>query len=203
MMFRAMPVEPPWKPLGKGCIKDATHTRAFSLLRYELGRIGATDVVIEAGFRPDQIRNDGLPYSSAKPIHSTVRITFRKSGVLPLSFTAGGHADWFVNLYLIAMTLERLRAIDRYACTQGDEQYRGFSSRPPGGGSAASEWSSIEDAMRYLCRVGSPDVLSVLPADLPHVYHAAAKKAHPDAGGNTELMSKVNRARDFVEHGGR
>jgi hypothetical protein len=26
-------------------------------------------------------------------------------------------------------------------------------------------------------------------------------KAHPDAGGSNELMSKVNRARDFIERG--
>lgn len=30
-------------------------------------------------------------------------------------------------------------------------------------------------------------------------YRAAAKRAHPDVGGDAAVMSKVNRAKDFIE----
>jgi len=30
------------------------------------------------------------------------------------------------------------------------------------------------------------------------VFRDAAKKAHPDVGGSNDLMSKVNRAKDFI-----
>jgi len=30
------------------------------------------------------------------------------------------------------------------------------------------------------------------------VFRDAAKRAHPDVGGSNDLMSKVNRAKDFI-----
>lgn len=199
MQYRYMP-EIKWRAAPKDLkTPKASYTRAFSLLRYELSRIKATDVILEAGFRLDQLRNDGQPYLNAKPEHSSCRLSFKKGGKTPLSFECGSFSAFHVNVYLIAMTLERLRAVERYGCTQGDQQYRGWSQLPPsgGGGIQTAEWASKEDALQFLADVAG-NVDDVYLPDLPHVYRDAARKAHPDAGGSNELMSKVNRARDFI-----
>lgn len=211
--FRPMPDEPPYQALGKDCRPDASHARMMKLLRYELTKIGATDVIIEAGFTADNIRQDGMPYSGARPSHSTVRLTFRKGGKTPMSFTCGGHDDWVQNLYLIAMTLERLRAVARYGCVQADQQYRGWAQLPPGGGIAAGEWLTLDAAARFLwIAAGWPENdlekaqfrrVITDPEVLRRVYQDAAKVSHPDAGGTVAQMSKVNRARDFIESGGK
>jgi len=200
----------PIKSLSKEGIRSARSSRpgwskAFELLRYELARIDAADVVIEAGYKPNQVRADGWPYSNAVPEHHQVRVSFRRSGV-SMSFFQGGFSSGAdavaYNVWLIGMTLQCLRAVDRYGCTQGGEQYRGWAQLPPGKPSiAAHEWASVEDAMRFLSKVGDGAVLSVLPADLPRVYRAAARKAHPDTGGSEDLMARVNRAKDFIEKG--
>jgi hypothetical protein len=199
--FQPMMKEPKFKHLPGDCRCKASHAKALATLKYELGRIGATNVVLEAGFTDRQLRLDGTPRAEHKPVHSTVRITFKKDGKLPLSFTAGGHSDWVINIYLVAKTLEMLRAVERYACVQGEEQYRGFSSLPPGASSIiAAEWASPLDAAHFLATLGGYIVPRTgIPTNIKEVYHTAAKKAHPDAGGSTDLMSKVNRAMEFIE----
>lgn len=200
--FRYMPAQS-WKPVHKDAKSlRANWSKAFEKLRYELARINATDVVVEAGYQPNQLRADGWPYADAKPEHSCVRVSFMKSK-LPMAFFFGGWDTPHMNVYMIALTLERLRAVERYGCVQSDEQYRGWAQLPPGEGkppTVAGEWSSAVDAMRWLCSVGGgPE--RTKPGDLAFVYRAAAMKAHPDTGGTAELMAKVLRCRDFIARG--
>lgn len=193
----------PWKPVHKDSKGlRATWSKAFEKLRYELNRISAKDVVVEAGYKPSQVRADGWPYSNAKPDHGQIRVNYTRDGI-PFSFFFGGWKEPEMNAYMIALTLERLRAVERYGCAQGGEQYSGWAKLPPGGGIQTAEWASIEDAMRFLSKTADGDVVSVLAKDLDMIYRQAARKAHPDAGGSNELMAKVNRARDFVERGSR
>lgn len=168
-------------------------------LEREIKHVRGTDIVIELDTTLDQIRNDGWPYSGAKIATPGVRVSFTsKHG--PLCYTCATYNTWQSNLRAVALTLERLRAIDRYGCVKGGEQYQGWAKLPPGRTPAPSgEWASVEDAMRFLSTVGDGDTLSLLPEDLPAVYKAAARKAHPDAGGSTELMARVNAARAYVE----
>jgi hypothetical protein len=208
VLFRYMKKPEKWKSIGTDAVRSfrgkITWSKAFNLLRYELGRIGATDVVIEAGYEPNQVRNDGWPYSNAKPEHTAVRVSFRKRGKVSMAFLCAGWNGVEYNVHMIGLTLERLRAVERYGCVQGEEQYKGWAQLPPGANEGrapinAEEFATIEDAMRFLCRVSDGEVLSTLPADLDLVYKAAAKRAHPDKPtGSGELMAKVNRARDYV-----
>jgi hypothetical protein len=201
--FRYMAKRADWKPVHKDAKGlRANWSKAFEKLRYELARINATDVVIEAGYKPSQVRADGWPYSAAKPEHGQVRVSFMK-GSLSMSFFFGGWTATEMNAYMIALTLERLRAVERYGCVQSDEQYRGWAQLPPGQGkpsTAAAEWASIEKALLWLREIAGIPLTTA--ADPSGLYRAAAKKAHPDAGGSAELMSKVTRARDFIAGGG-
>lgn len=190
--------KPPTPPKGgrRHSPFKASWTRVLDDLEREMRHLGAKDIIIEAETTLDWIRNDGWPYSSAKFSGPSIAISFTsKHG--PMRFECGTYWDWQDNIRAVGLTLESLRAVDRYGATKTAEQYRGFSALPAS--IQGAEWLSVEDAMRFLCKVGDGELLSVLPKDLRQVYHFAAKKAHPDAGGSEQLMDKVNRARDFVE----
>lgn len=209
ILFRYMEKRDQFKSIGKDAVGGfrgrVTWTKAVNTLRYELERVGATDVVVEAGYKLNQVRNDGWPYGSDKPEHGQVQVSFKRNGKTPMAFFCGGWTAFEYNLHMIALTLERLRAVERYGCVQGEEQYKGWAKLPPGANEGRApivteEFASIEDAMRYLSKIGDGEVISTLPADLDLVYRAAAKKAHPDKPrGSVETMAKVNRARDYVQ----
>lgn len=196
--------------VGSARASNPNWSKAFELLRFELAKIGAKQVVIEAGYKPHQVRADGWPYSNAKPEHHHVRVSFSKDGV-PISFLQNGFNCVEYNVWLIGRTLNALRAVDRYGCTKAGEQYKGWAQLPPGASGsapiAAAEWATPFDAATFLLDTGDPNgECRVLRSEvirggavLEDAFRAAAKKAHPDTGGSADLVSKVSRARDFIE----
>lgn len=179
-------------------------TKAYQMLADEVRRIGGDAVIIEAGFREDQIRNDGWPYSSARPSHSAVRVSFH-SRHGPLSFECGTYKTIDDNLYAIALTMQALRAVDRYGAVKGAQQYKGWKQLP--GDQPPEQPTTAVDlrmAAAFLCKLaGEPDsmipaVLN-LPSSIREVYRAAALRCHPDRGGSPEMMARVNAAKDLIE----
>lgn len=186
---------------------SASWTSTLNLLEREIRHLAGKDIVIEIDTTLSQIRNDGWPYSSAKVGRPGVRISFAsKHG--PMSYTSVQYARWETNIHAVALTLERLRAVERYGCVKNAEQYQGFSALPPGRGGRSGiqvgEWSSCEDAARFLLSVwgGSytEDDIQATVHDPTGTWRDASKKVHPDLpGGSEAMMSKVNRAREFIQ----
>jgi hypothetical protein len=50
----------------------STYARTLDRLESELQRLGAVDIVVQAGFRREDIRNDGWPRSGASPAHPRI-----------------------------------------------------------------------------------------------------------------------------------
>lgn len=104
------------------------------------------------------------------------------------------------NLYAIALTLEKLRAIDRYGVTLHGEQYQGFTAIP----ASTSMTTKTEAAWDVLAReaAGEPGsaIRSVnrVRSTLDKYFREASMMAHPDRGGTDERMAAVNRARDII-----
>lgn len=204
--FRPLLIEPDWQELGRGCNVSPTPARAVAELRIELSRINATNAVLEAGFFAEQLRQtDGMPLANARPRFSTVRVTFLRGGKQPMSMTCGGHEHWYCNVYLIALTLRALRAVDRYGCTRAGEQYRGWDALP-GGVAEQEPFVNPVDAADYLLRQsggsnpGQEAMRLVLTDDavLASVFRAAAMRHHPDRGGSADVMRKCTEARDYI-----
>lgn len=181
-----------------------SYTDTLDRLEREMRHLGATDIVILVDADHSQIRNDGWPKSTMRPRTPGVIVTFETPVFGALRYESGKFNAWEQNLRAVAMTLERLRAVDRYGCTKG-EQYTGWKALPSG--IQAGEWSNAEEAMRFITQtagivgtvtnlreiVSNPDAVDVW-------WKRAARKAHPDAGGSDELMAKVNRAKDYIEN---
>lgn len=200
--FRHMPEAT--GPCNKRSKFRSTPGKIYSALATEIRRLNGRGTVIEAGFREDQIRNDGWPYSSARPSHSAVRVSFQ-SDLGPLSFDCSTYTTIDDNLLAIAKTMERLRDIARYGAVKGGQQYQGWKQlpgeAPPDGTKHLRE---VDEAARYLCHwAGEPEwnrhAVASLSDALRRVYRVAAAKAHPDAGGSHAHMTKVNAARDLIE----
>lgn len=183
----------------------ASYTKTLDALEYELDKLEAYDIFIEAGYSLQQLRNDGWPRGGQKPSHPGVVLYFKsKDG--PLRFPCGTYNTFESNLHAIALTLGNLRAIDRYGVTLGHQQYLGFKALPP----AQSEGWTVEDAANWLLTRGGYTVSERSVKDLldisdvyRSVYKKVAMELHPDRGGNLEHFHVLQTvARLLDEHHG-
>ena len=184
----------------------ATYSDTLDLLDHELRQIGAESVVLQVDIAGSNIRLDGLPYANA-------RIGGDEPGVV-LSFEAGGdsfmypcdsYLDWRDNLRAIALTLEKLRAVDRYGVAQRGEQYVGWKAIPED----VDRRLSAKDAARIIARtagVGDGKVEAAIGDILggrklfQAAYRQAAGYAHPDRPGGTEAaFHRLQTARGILE----
>jgi hypothetical protein len=161
-----------------------SYTKTLNLLERELDHLLAKDVIIQAYFQPDQIRNDGWPRSSARPWQPGVIVSFRVHKNF-YSYPCDAFSGFEDNLRAIALTLEALRAINRYGVTQGHEQYEGFKQL-----NAPATLDPRAAAASFIAihaGVGTEDVRK----DLNGAFRLAAKKLHPDSGGSHDLFVQL------------
>lgn len=171
------------------------YVKTLDKLESELRILKARDVVIEAGFQAAQIRNDGWPRGKERPSHPGVILYFTgKDG--PLRFPCGTYGRYEDNLRAIALTLENLRAIDRYGVTLGHEQYQGFKALP----APKNEIGTVEDAAAFLAtQAGLDDDIATHliedPQAVREAYRMAAARLHPDkSAGNVHLWHLLQTA---------
>ena len=169
----------------------------LNALEYELRHLGARDIVIQAGFRSADIRNDGWPRSGARPMQPGVIVSFRNRKGEAFGFPCDTYTDFEDNLYAIALSLEALRAVDRHGVTQRAEQYQGWKrlEAPEHEAAKDQEW-----AYGFLAALNGiePAALHGNRAALDIAYRAAAKKTHPDTGGNVDAFQTLQEARNLL-----
>lgn len=166
----------------------------LDIMEYELKKLSAKNILIEAGFTLAQLRNDGWPHGSAFPKHQGVVLYFEGiDGTL--RFPCGNYTDWHANVHAIALTLVNLRAIDRYGVTLGHQQYSGFK------GIAAPTGMSIEDAAKFIGNAADQDPhLIILSQQIfLKAYRDAAARLHPDKqSGSNEMFKKLGEAKSVI-----
>ena len=200
MRFETRPLPPVW-PTGQRTPPDdrqysrfkATWNATMNLLQHELRWLEAVEpVIIEAGYRSHEIRLDGQPRAGARPEDPGVVVSF-DSRLGPLRYVCDAYREHAANLRAIALTLEHLRAVDRYGVTKRGEQYQGWAALPP---SDEGEMNR-EEAEAFIRRQGAPNARTDgIP--LERLYRLAARRLHPDAGGNPVEWAKLDRARRVV-----
>jgi hypothetical protein len=169
-------------------------------LEYELQHLRARDVVIQADFQLRDIRNDGWPRSNARrPVDPGVIVSFQAPAGA-LSFPCDRYSAWEDNLRAIALSLEALRAVDRYGVTRQAEQYRGWKALPAA--SAGNESMTAEQAASFITAQSGVFVSHVnTDAEaLKHAYRLAAHKLHPDCpGGSESAFAQLQQANQLLE----
>jgi hypothetical protein len=169
---------------------DASWSRTLKDLQRELEHLEGHDVILELDILPGKIRRDGLPMADAKVRHVGVRLSFdSKHGAM--SYTADRYRDgWQTNVRAIALTLDRLRAVDRYGATKG-EQYAGFAALPAGTGGIALGGMTKTEAESVLTKiVGAFD-----RSEGRERFRRARAMSHPDRNdGDQSLWDQVEQA---------
>lgn len=180
----------------------------LDLLKQELRYLNAGRVVIMVDMPENMIRNDGWPRADAKPNGPGVILSFEsKHG--PLKYPCDTYTDYKSNLRAIALSLEALRAVDRYGVTRRAEQYTGWKAIDAPRTNMAM---TAEQAAEFLNRMsmshnGSSEAsvkytTPLLMAEKEYVdnaYRMAAKNCHPDTGGNHEDFTRLQEAKRVLD----
>lgn len=191
---RRSPREQKRSPFGAG------YARTLVDLDRELRHLNATNIVIQADVREQDVRNDGLLRSDAKVRGAGVILSF-ESKVGALSYPCDTYSDWQGNLRAIALALAALRAVDRYGVTSRAEQYRGWQALPPPAAARSSPAMTAIEAAALLAAHSSVTNGPILESREWFVTAArqASARTHPDRGGDAEAFKTIQQAIEVLE----
>lgn len=197
---------------------SASWSQTTDLLDKEAYHLGAGEVVVQLAMRERDFRLDGWIRADAKPSHPGVTIVLPESDQGRISFSTdrythgyrgGSRMDgWQANVRAIALSMEALRTADRHDVMQG-AQYAGFKEL--GSGLAMDAFASAEAAAEFIIALSdippehaAGEVRSVVENEdaRAEVYRRAAKKAHPDAGGDVSIFQKLQAAKALLDRAG-
>lgn len=183
-------------------------------MRDELGHLEASSGHLQLVLANGQadLRNDGQLRARAEVLHPGVCLTVvtRQHGTLVYTCDqfegrwSNDPPDWQINLRAITVGLHDLRRLDRYGIAKRGQQYAGF--RELGAGTAMGGSTHDREAVaRYLVAMADmdtegPEVHAVLRS-AQHVevaYRRAAKRHHPDQGGDHATRAYITTARDHL-----
>lgn len=160
--------------------KKPTIMGATEKIIYEMQLFGGQDLIVSTNLKYKQ---NGLPYANQKePQDKGVAVYFNYDGGQKViacdSFNKIG-----CNLWAIAKTIEAMRGIDRWGCSQiMAKAFTGFVALPE---ARKLEWWEILE-------LPDPNVCGLVVKDK---FHELAKKYHPDTpGGSEQKFQEINAA---------
>ena len=192
------------RPRHHGDLFQSSYESTVAKLKEELRLIRVERAVVSIVYAKGSLRKDGLPMENANMTYPGVMISFDKptGGV---SLATDKYASWMFNLRGIALSLEALRGINRWGCSEQDQQYLGFPALPP---PDPDILETGEDAARFIARLVDPDAEDALAETLlgsEAMYRVMRpqilKNTHPDqrnGQGNTEF-AKFQKAEELLE----
>lgn len=185
------------RPFGarQGSPFKVTWEKTLDELEYELEQLRAKDVILETAHRDGDVRMNGTVNASATPIHPGVILSFEsKHG--PLRYYTDAYDVWRANVRAIGLGLVALRAVDRYGISGRGEQYTGFARL-----AAARLAMTPTRARQVIAELAGLDRNALLKAEdevIAAMFRLAAKRYHPDAGGDAEKFKELNEAMDLL-----
>lgn len=151
-------------------------------LMSELSRLGARNVVLSTNV---PLRNDGMPYASAKPPEDTgvaVYFTYKKN---QMCFACDRWDRVQDNIQAIRHTIAALRGVARWGTGDMMEAaFQGFTALPAPG--EQKTWRGV---------LGFPNGVPT-KAQVEGAYRRLRSQHHPDKGGDATLFHDVQLAYD-------
>jgi hypothetical protein len=183
----------------------ASWTDTRDLLLAEADHLGAGLVVVELDLTREDLRQDGEIRANARLSSGRVRVSMdTRHGALRYAvdrYLPGRYGNrkgpllaWQANARAIALTLQALRAVDRYGAVHSAEQYQGFRALPA---TAIPPFTSADEALRWIRAHAGPNP----DAAGRTAYRAAARRMHPDAGGSRADWDLLEQARTLILDG--
>lgn len=166
--------------------RELTIEDGVQRIRGELGRMGIRldTVIISSDLR---LRQDGLPYSNqATSKLDPGAAVYWRDGKHTRCMAVDRYDRIADNLAAIAATIEAMRAIERHGgATILDRAFMGFAALPA---------PASQDQPHEILGVDE----HAAPNEIEYAYKRLAAQHHPDKGGSTETMSRINAARDAM-----
>lgn len=160
-------------------------------LTREMELLDATEATLGLDVARHQIRADGWPRADAS-IGDAVLLVFDDNvHGLTLRYQCDRWYPWRGNVRAISLTLTRLRLVAEAGVGVGDEAYRGFAELPAAsielgsGMTAADAYRLLSDAAGVALDARST------PDEISKAYKRAAKRLHPDVGGDSDEWVRV------------
>jgi hypothetical protein len=186
----------------------------LTLLDRELDMLGVNEATLQVdtaerncradgGLRRDaRIDYHGVILSLDSPQHG--RLTYPCNAFIA---GYGNKESWRENVRAIALGLESLRRVERYGIAERGQQYAGFAELGSGialgpapmtmhqASIILAEGSGVEtmDGGDLMHGPDDPDLIAVGTA-----YRLAAKKHHPDNGGDTDTFKRIVQAYEVL-----
>lgn len=172
------PISRPRKKYPERSNFDVALGRSIQDVQDEVRRLGGINLVISSNL---PVRRDGMPYAnSSQPADRAVAVYF-KYKQKPMCFACDRWDKVQDNMRAIAKTIDALRGIERWGSGSMVEQaFTGFMAL------AAPEQSwQVLGISSHATR-----------AEIEGAHSRLAMKHHPDRGGDTNTMARINAARD-------
>ncbi len=154
--------------------------KATRKLQEEMRMLGGTDLIISTNLI---LRQDGLPRSSQKTPEDRGAAVYFKWHNEPMVIACDSYNQIGCNLWAMAKTIEAMRGIDRWGCSELlNRAFTGFKALPSGGTSGRSWWEVLEiysDASEE---------------EIKSAYRQKLKETHPDLGGDPAIFQEVETA---------
>ena len=156
----------------------ATWEQTLKLMKYEAELLDATTLVIQVDADPNDIRIDGMLRARARVGFPGIKVAL-DSRHGPLAYATDAYEDWRANVRAVALSMQALRAVDRYGVSTKGEQYRGWAAIDSGANGARRA------AQNLIASYGG--------------LTAALFTTHPDHGGSNEAFHAVQEARRVLD----
>lgn len=160
-----------------------TIARATDKILHEMNLFGGEQIIISTDLR---LKKDGLPYSNQKtPDDPGVAVYFNYDNEQKViacdSFNKIG-----CNLWAVAKTIEAMRGIDRWGCSEIiNKAFTGFTALPQFAGESVGNWWNILDVEETT----PPHLIKLQYKRLVRMYHPDNKNT-----GNAEMFMKFQNA---------
>jgi hypothetical protein len=165
------------------------------------------EVTIELDIPTKALRRDGGLLADARVGYHGVVISFdSRHGELRYlcdryavaAWARGALEPWKANVRAIVLSLEALRSVDRHGVTTAGEQYAGFKALD----APSATLDAQSEAAMFLARHSGMSMFDLnppVPGAVTAAYRAAARRLHPDVGGDPALFRRLIEARDLLE----
>lgn len=153
-------------------------------IRRQIDLLGAAGMIISSNI---PVRKDGglyTDYMSRKIDDPGVAVFFRlgSAGEGYVSMCCDQYMTVWENLYALGKSIEAIRALERYGCSEFMQRvFTGFKELPLE--TSGRPWWEVLNVHRMASA-----------SEIRQAYLVKAKAAHPDAGGSPEEFIKVQKA---------
>lgn len=157
-----------------------TTVDATRRLQGELDRLGAVKAILSTNV---ELRLDGTPRADRRdPGDVGAAVYFELLGK-PLCLACDKWDRVADNIAALAQHIDALRRIERYGVGRLEQAFAGYAALPP----TAEDWAIV---------------LGVKPTatreEIQSAHRKLASEHHPDKGGRSEDMARINQARDVA-----